>query len=205
MMGSHVAAALNQADDRLFANSAATKVRALILVLVPFLTADVGLVHLNRVAIAAKGAARFWEQFAHALTDAMGHKPRRAVAAEAEHAPKLMGADALLAGGHEMSGEQPFVQRNVRTLIQRAHGRREWLLTGPALVQARSRRLAVQFGCFTNNAAMRAYRTIRPAQCLEMLASGGFIGENLGGEVASHGCVPNVEPPYRINPGMSSA
>jgi len=62
--------------------------------------ADECFVHLDGLAFAAQWPAFFGEQFAHTFADAMGHKPSGAVRAEAEHAPKLMGAHAFLRGRH---------------------------------------------------------------------------------------------------------
>jgi hypothetical protein len=98
-----------------------------------------------------------------------------------------MRADAFLAGGHQMCGKQPFVQRNMRFLIERAHDCRERLLAGAAFIEARARAFAMQLGCFVYSAAMRANRTIRPAHFFEMRAGGVFIGECLVGKIAGHG------------------
>src|SRR5260370_41614531 len=98
-----------------------------------------------------------------------------------------MCAHSLLAGGHQMCSEKPFVQRDMAALVERAHGRREGLLTGAALVEAGAGALALKLRSLVYRAAMRADRTIGPAQGFKVLAGGGFVGENLGGKVAGHG------------------
>src|ERR1700736_7019729 len=70
--------------------------------------------------------------------------------------------------------------------IDGADRRRERLLTLLALVKARPRALAAQFGCSVNAAAMRANRTIRPSEPLKMSPSGFFIVEDWIGEVYGH-------------------
>src|ERR1700674_1373650 len=75
----------------------------------------------------------------------------------------------------------------MRPLVKRSHGRCEWLLAGAAFVEPWAGALALKLGCFVNGAAVRAHRTIGPAQFLEMGAGGAFVGECLVGEVASHG------------------
>ena len=73
----------------------------------------------------------------------MGHEPRGSIGTEAEHAPELMGTHAFLAGGHEMRGKQPFVQRDMRPLVEPAHCCCERLLAGAALVEPRTGTLAL--------------------------------------------------------------
>src|ERR1700730_4538166 len=70
--------------------------------------------------------------------------------------------------------------------IDGADRRRERLLTLLALVKARPRALAAQFGCSVNAAAMRANRTIRAWDTLKMSPSGFFIVEDWIGEVYGH-------------------
>src|ERR1700686_1202670 len=124
----------------------------------------------------------------------MGHEPSGTVGAKAEHSPKLMGAHALLGSAHEVGSEQPLVQRDMRTLIQRAHGGCEGLLTGAALVEAGARALALEFGGLVDGAAMRADRAIRPAKGFEMLPGCIFVSENRVSKIASHGQFLRVWP-----------
>src|SRR6202043_1366540 len=70
--------------------------------------------------------------------------------------------------------------------VQRAHGGRERLLAGAALVEAGARTAALKLGRLAHNAAMGASRAIGPAQGFKVLAGGGFVGKNLVGKVASH-------------------
>lgn len=90
-----------------------------------------------------------------------------------------------------MRSEQPFVQRNMRPLIERSHGRSEGLLTGAALVEAGAGALPFKLRSLANGAAVRANRTIGPAQFLEMGAGRIFVRESLVSKVASHWSVPS--------------
>ncbi len=68
-------------------------------VLVLLLAADIGLVNLDNLALAAERAGAFGGKLPHPLADAMRHEPSRSVGAEAEHPVKLMRAHPLLGGG----------------------------------------------------------------------------------------------------------
>ncbi len=102
----------------------------------------------------------------------MSHKPRRLVR-HAQHAVKLMGAHSLLGRTEKMNSQQPFVLGNVAILKDRVHGHGELLLTVLALVHSRTNRLfAVRLRrqlVGRRATAMRAYRTIGPAQVLKEL------------------------------------
>ena len=77
--------------------------------LVLLLAADDGFVGFNGPAGAAK---RSRVGLGHGLADAMAHEPRRLVG-HSKRATDLVGADALLAGGHEVGGPQPLIQRHL--------------------------------------------------------------------------------------------
>lgn len=143
--------------------------------LVFLFAAYVGLIKLNRLAFAAKGADRV--QLAHAFTYAMNHKPRRFVR-KANHAVKLMGTHALLAGAHQVRRQQPLGHRNVRALVNRTNGRSELAATVFAVIPARTHRLAAQRLHRVGLAAVRAVRTLWPADRFKVRASRVHVGEN---------------------------
>src|SRR5258708_28446806 len=132
----------------------------------------------------------------------MGHKPSGTVGAKAEHSPKLMRAHSLLGRAHEMRSEQPLMQRDMRALIQRAHGGRERLLAGAALVQTGARALALEFGGLVYGATMRADWAIRPTELFEVSAGGFFVSENRVCEIAGHGQFLGMARNYEIERGM---
>ena len=92
----------------------------------------------------------------------------------------LMGADALLAGGHQEQCGQPLGQRNLGTLENRLHGHGELVTALGALVEARTMGLALKrldLGLI-DVATMRANRAIRPNPSLKPFAGFGFVVEN---------------------------
>ena len=99
-----------------------------------------------------------------------------------------------------MRREQPLVQRNMRPLVKCAHRRREGLLASAALVEAGARALALELRSLVYDAAMRADRTIGPAQGFKVLPSGSFVRENLFSKVASHGQFLYLARYLRLNP-----
>jgi len=104
-----------------------------------------------------------------------------------------------------VGSEQPFIQRDMRALVQRPHCGCEGLLTWAALVEASACAVALEFGSFIDGAAMGAYRTIWPTELFEMSAGGIFVGENLIGKVASHGQSLFPAKNYNLSVGTSSA
>ena len=86
---------------------------------------------------------------------------------------------------------KPFVQRDLAALVQRAHGRREWLLASVALVEARTMGLALHQRRFTNHATVRAEAPVLPNPRFKPFAGGGFVSEDRIGKV-SHGNPPNL-------------
>ena len=104
-------------------------------------------------------------RFLHCFADTVSQEPSGTVRAEPKGTHKLMGADALLAGGHEVKAENPLVQGNVATLHDGSDRHGEGLTAFVALIQARTVALAFHLGDagWVQVAAMRAIRTIRPA------------------------------------------
>src|SRR3546814_472104 len=137
-------------------------------VLVLLLAADEGFIGFNDLAGTAQragvGAFR-----AHGLTDTMGHEPSRLVG-DAEHTMDLVRAHALLGRREHMDGQQPLVQRHLGALKDGADGDGELLAAGTAEPQTGPRALALDAAGIVDHAAVRADRTMRPADGLKMLA-----------------------------------
>lgn len=186
---SHPAAALDERQDNLLAPTADVASIPLAAVLVLFLSADIRLVKLDGLALAAQRPGRL--QIAHALADAVRHKPRRLVG-KAKHPVKLVGADALLAGTHKVRGEKPFRHRDVRPLVNRADLRRELAPAVLAVVPAWPHRLAAQRLHRVELPAVRAVRAVRPADRLEVGARRIRVDEDRVREVngGGHGISP---------------
>src|ERR1700674_3170745 len=77
-----------------------------------------------------------------------------------------------------MGSGKPLVQRNLAALVKGAHGDRERLSAGVALVEARTVRLALHERGLIDNAAMRADRAVCPEALFEPRASLGFSGKD---------------------------
>ena len=103
-----------------------------------------------------------------------------------QDAVKLMAADALLAGHHQVNGLQPLVQRNVAFFKDRANAHSELLAALCALFEAVALdAFRVLLGCFGANAsqridlaavaAVRADRTIGPDDAFDMRKGCGFV------------------------------
>jgi hypothetical protein len=114
----------------------------------------------------------------HRFTDTVRHEPGGAVGAEAEIAADLHGGDAPLARHHKVRREQPFVQRNVRPLVSRAHRGGEGLTAVFALVEAGARAFALEQHGIVDGAAMEAGPTVGPADALKMGAGCVFVVED---------------------------
>lgn len=95
----------------------------------------------------------------------MGEEPSRLVG-ELQVAVQLVRADALLAGADEVVREHDLVQRDMRALKHRADGHRVGLAALAALIDARTRGLALKLGGGVDRAAMRTNGAIRPAKVL---------------------------------------
>jgi hypothetical protein len=116
----------------------------------------------------------------HGLADAMAQEPRSLHAA-IEHPLNLPGADAFLAGAHQVDDLQPQMQRQMAGFENGAHADSERLLAAIALAKARTGGLAIQAAHTITAAAMRAYRALWPEMCFNIREGGGFVFE-LGGE-----------------------
>src|SRR5690606_14671689 len=77
------------------------------------LAAYIGFIGLYSLVRAAERACR--SRTVHGLADTMAEEPS-AFIGHAQHAGHLSGAHTLLGSGHDMRGEQPFVQRDMAAL-----------------------------------------------------------------------------------------
>ena len=145
------------------------------------LAADIGHVRLDGLAFATKRAS--CRRGLHDLADAVRQEPSGLHAA-IEHPLDLAGADALLAGAHQVDGLQPQMQREMAVLEDRADPHREGLAAGVALPQARTAGLARQAAdpLFIAIAAMRANRAFGPKVGLDVGESGFLVVEMGGGQ-----------------------
>jgi hypothetical protein len=80
--------------------------------------ADEGLVSFNEFTFAAHAAGELG--FAHPFADTHGHEPCRSVGAESEHAPELVGRNALFTSAEQVGREQPLVKWDMRSLVDGA-------------------------------------------------------------------------------------
>ena len=148
------------------------------------LLADVGFVGFD---VATASAKRANVASGHRFADTVGQEPRGFHGA-LQHPLDLTGADALLAGAHQMNDLQPQMQGQVRGLEYGALAHGELAFAGIALAQADPGGFAVQAGDALALAAVRAERTIRPQARFDVLESGGFGLEVRGVENgAGHG------------------
>lgn len=144
---------------------------------------QIGLVSLNGDAIAADQPAAVL----HGLANPMPEEPRGFHAA-IEHALDLAGADAFLAGTHQMDDLQPQVQRQMAGFEDRAHADGKRLLAAVALAEAGPRGLTVQPADSVAAATMRADRTRWPEMRFDVREGSGFALELRGIEYGiSHG------------------
>lgn len=174
MERAHLAAALDKRENHLLADSADMLFVAFAAVLVRLFAADVGFICLHRGAVPAKlaGIRRF-----HAFADAVRHEPGRLVG-HAKHTLKLFAADTFLARAHQVSGIQPFVQRDMAALIDRANHYREVFAAIVALMKAGAMAFTLKARDVLGRAAVWANRAIGPADRLKVFAGFGFIGED---------------------------
>lgn len=173
MERAHAAVTLYQREHALFAHAATALMQALAGVLVLFLAAYVGRIRLNRAAARAEQAGGVL----HGFADTVRHEPRRLIR-HTEHALQLLGANALLAGRHELHGLKPYVQRDLGALEDGPDRDRKLAAAVLALEQARTVGLALKAVVIrAYHAAMRAYRTVRPADILKPLAGLGCVFE----------------------------
>jgi len=132
--------------------------------------AVVGFVGLNDLAAPAEHSA----VLSHGFADAVAEEPSRFVG-HTKHAVELVARDALLTGRDERSGHEPLMERNLGALENGPDRHRVLLVAMAALVQAWARAvfgLGRDFGLAIRAAAVRAYRAVRPAKRLKVLACG---------------------------------
>ena len=123
-----LAAAFNQSQHRVLVGE---RVRLLANWLA-FLPTDERLINLNRLALAAH---RGQIARSHRLADAMAHEPS-GLQRHAQRAVKLVGADAFLAGTHQINSLKPERQRNVAILEHRTLAGGELAPADGTLLQA---------------------------------------------------------------------
>lgn len=166
--GDSVAAALHQDEHGRFLRPTATLVldaRSL-----ARLATDIGFIDLD-----GPGQESLQRIFLHRVTEAVAHEPRALVALQIQGALELAGADALLAGAHEMQGEQPLLEADVGGVEDGADGGRELLAAAVAFEETGAMGLAVHLLALAA-VAMRAFHAVRPADADEV-AAGFFVGE----------------------------
>ena len=125
----HVALALHGTDHNQLSRSASAaevSTSALAFVLVLGLPADIGFIHFD----IADQFLKF--DIAQRHADFGAHEPCGFVGAEAHVAADLKGADALLAGQHQVNDAEPFTERLVGVLEDRSDQDREAIANLPA-------------------------------------------------------------------------
>lgn len=182
----HLAAAFDQRENHRLADAADVRGLALAAMLVALFAAYVGRIGLYWTAV-AHNAARSLHRFA----DTVRHKPRRLVR-HAKHTLKLLAANALLAGAHQVHSLKPYIQLDLAALKHRADRYRELLATVLALVKASAMRVAFELVMvLRNGSAVRANRSIRPANVFKPFAGFGFVFEfGLVQNRFGHDCFP---------------
>jgi hypothetical protein len=147
------------------------------------LVANIGFVKLYELAFAAELSVI---GRAHSHADTMRHEPRCFVG-NAKHAVQLVGRYTFFARRHKMKCERPFPIGKVARLHYRPHLHCERHAAGVALIQARPMHLSRQpSDVLRSHAAMRANRTIRPMDNLEMLPRLVFVRENRVSQIVGH-------------------
>ena len=111
----------------------------------------------------------------------------------------------FFAGAHEMRGKKPLMHRNMRTLVNGANRCGKLLHAFPTTVKAMAGSFANDWIGRIDYAAVRANRTIWPADGFEMFPSCGFVIENFVCEIEGHFWAPNVDPISSIFVCLSSA
>ena len=163
---------------------------------------DRGFVGLYGFAFAAKRTINDW---VHGEPDAMPKVPSGFHAA-AQGPLKLAGADAFLAGTHEMDRLKPQAKREVAILENGVDPDGEWLAARVALAEARTGGFAVQSAdLVAGSLAMGAHRTGGPKPRLDV-GEGGFLAMKLGGgkDRISHDGPRFHRQSYMLPMGMSS-
>jgi hypothetical protein len=148
------------------------------------LAADIGFIGFHDLVSAAKGTSR--SRTVHCFADAVAEEPSGLVG-NAEHTLHLLGAHALLGRGHDVSGEQPLVQRNVRTLHDSASADGE--LVAAVIAEEHTGLGLARHAADANRTTVRADRlAIGPARSFDMGQCLGFVVEDRIGDI--HGGFP---------------
>jgi hypothetical protein len=180
MEGTDFAVALHQGQDRIFMP-------------VPFALLGSGLcayksfIGFNRIV----PAKHFVPVGFHGFSDSVSHEPSRLVG-NPKHPVKLVGAYPLLARGHKVKSQKPFVQFNMGVFKDSSHSNSERLSAGIALIKPWPMALAPKFGDLLSRATMRTNRAAWPAQFFQMSSGRFLIGENWVGKVCAHGKSPSL-------------
>ncbi len=156
--------------DRRLADRTASGVEALTLVLVPFLAAHVGLVHLYRAT--EQTLVRL-----PSLADAVGQVPS-GLLGDAEVPVELHAGHTLEVGTHEIGREAPLAEGEVRSLHDRAGLYREVLV---AVAAAEGLGLAGGALLDVQRAAFYAGDTVGPPSGDELALDRSFVREPRGG------------------------
>src|SRR5664279_824621 len=141
---------------------------ALATVLILFQSAYVGLVNFDGFTFAAHTEMTF----AHRFAKPVFHEPSSLVG-HLQSAMKLMSADALFAGRHQVSSLEPDMQLDVAALKDGAHGHSEFAFAGATAAQAHASAFHVSNPVKATTA--RAMRTLRPHNSLQPRKGGGFV------------------------------
>src|SRR5262245_54211098 len=118
----------------------------------------------------------------------MGHEPC-ALVSDAQHAMELVRTDALLGRTHQMRRHHPLMEWNVGTFINGTDANRILLAAGVAVIPALAHAPAAKGRSLVQRAAVRAYRAIRPTDCLKVLTGCGLVSEDRIEQVG-HGYLP---------------
>src|SRR5260370_14303563 len=110
--------------------------------------------------------------FAHCFAKPMRHEPSGLVG-DLQGAVKLMGADALFSGRHQVRSLKPDMQPNVAALKDGAHGHGKFALARAAAAHAHTSAFHVRNAI--KAATTRAMRTLRPHDCLQPGKGCGFV------------------------------
>lgn len=182
--GAHLAATLDQREHHLFAHAADVLAVALAAVFVALFSAHIGFVRLHRSAASAEHPARSLHRFA----DAVRHEPRGLVL-NAKRTLELVAGATLFAGADQVDRLHPLMQWNLGALKYSSHGHGELATAVLALHQPRTVRLALQrVVILAHDAAMRAYRAVRPTHGFKVFAGFVCVLELGFVQVARHVC-----------------
>ena len=161
-----LSATLDKGEHRFLVTMSATN-------LSPRLAPDEGFVSFDHATADPQDPTRR----VHCFAQAVGHEPGRFVL-DPKRALQLVAAAPLLTRTDQVDRLHPLVQRDLAALKDCTNGYRELFAAILALVYARAVRLAVQYiVILAHAAAVRANRTIRPADSFKVLAGLGGVLE----------------------------